>query len=187
VAKQNNKLSLARLAPFDDGDLRIVVETPKGSRNKYDYDSEAGYFELAAVLPEGMIFPFDFGFVPSTRGEDGDPLDALVLVDAPVAPGLVVRSRLIGALLAKQKNEGSDWIRNDRFIAVATHARTLAEIANVSELRPNVVKDIKAFFVDYNKLRGRKFEPIDVCGPKKALKLINEGLAARKNGARSKR
>src|ERR1700747_605593 len=91
---------LSETATFDEktGELRVVIETPKGSRNKYDYDPDSDCLELATVLPEGMSFPYDFGFVPSTLGEDGDPLDILVLMDAPVVPGCVIRARLVGPL-----------------------------------------------------------------------------------------
>src|SRR4051794_25296090 len=85
------------------GVLRIVIETPKGSRNKYDYDPDTDTFELAKVLPEGMNFPFDFGFVPSTLAEDGDPLDVLVLMDAPAVPGCTLKVRALGAIEARQK------------------------------------------------------------------------------------
>jgi inorganic pyrophosphatase len=117
---------LSETATFDPetGELRVVIETPKGSRNKYDYDPECDCLDLATVLPEGMSFPYDFGFVPSTLGEDGDPLDILVLMDAPVVPGCVIRARPVGAIEAKQKAKGEDWQRNDRLIAVATHAQT---------------------------------------------------------------
>ena len=85
---------LSETATFDErtGELRVVIETPKGSRNKYDYDPDCDCLELATVLPEGMSFPYDFGFVPSTLGEDGDPLDILILMDAPVVPGCVIRA-----------------------------------------------------------------------------------------------
>ena len=87
---------LSELAPFDkeSGNFRIVVETPKGSRNKYKYNPACDCLELATALPEGMVFPYDFGFLPGTIGQDGDPLDVLVLMDAPVAPGCVIRGRL---------------------------------------------------------------------------------------------
>src|ERR1700744_5731989 len=88
---------LSEIAPFDKecGDLKIVVETPKGSRNKYKYEPECDCLELAAALPEGMNSPYDFGFIPSTLGGAGDPLDVLILMDAPVVPGCVIRGRLI--------------------------------------------------------------------------------------------
>src|SRR5579864_2694432 len=96
---------LSEITPFDreTGDLKIVIETPKGSRNKYKYEPENDCLELTTALPDGMNFPFDFGFIPSTLGEDGDPLDVLVLMDAPVVPGCVIRGRLIGVMKARQR------------------------------------------------------------------------------------
>jgi inorganic pyrophosphatase len=90
-----------RLKPFDkqDSDLLVVViETPKGSRNKYAYDPDEHIFELKRVLPAGMAFPYDFGFVPSTLGGDGDPLDVLVLMDEPAFPGCKLKCRVIGVI-----------------------------------------------------------------------------------------
>lgn len=86
--------------------LRVVIETPRGSRNKFAFDPDLERFELKGVLPEGSSFPYDFGFVPSTLGEDGDPLDVLVLMDAPAFPGCLVEARLLGALEAEQTDAG---------------------------------------------------------------------------------
>ncbi|HLX36796.1 MAG TPA: inorganic diphosphatase [Candidatus Binataceae bacterium] len=96
--------NLARLDPFDPEtkDLVVVIETPKGSRNKYDYDPEPGAFKLAHVLAEGLAFPNDFGFIPSTLAEDGDPLDVMVLLDEPTAVGCVLTARLIGVIEGNQ-------------------------------------------------------------------------------------
>jgi hypothetical protein len=88
---------LSEIAPFEGSDLRVVIETPRGSRSKYSYDPDCDCMQLSTVLPEGMVFPYDFGFIPSTIGEDGDPLDVLVLMEASVVPGCVVRARLVGA------------------------------------------------------------------------------------------
>ena len=171
---------LSETATFDakTGDLRVVVETPKGSRNKYDYDPTCDCLDLATVLPEGMSFPYDFGFVPSTLGEDGDPLDILVLMDAPVVPGCVIRARPIGVIEAKQKGKGEDWQRNDRLIAVATHAQTHENVQSLQDLRPHLVDEIEAFFVDYNRLRGRKFKALALGGSAKSQKLIEAGIRA---------
>src|ERR1700741_1160684 len=98
---------LSEISPFEDGgDLRVVIETPRGSRNKYSYDPECDCMQLSTVLPEGMVFPYDFGFIPAPLGDDGDPLDILILMDEPVVPGGVVRARLIGAIEAEQKEKG---------------------------------------------------------------------------------
>src|SRR5580693_1474588 len=85
---------------------RAIIETPKGFRNKFDYDPESGLFKLGGLLPEGMLFPFDFGFIPSTLGEDGDPLDIMVLMDAPAHVGCLIDVRIIGVINAEQ-TEGS--------------------------------------------------------------------------------
>ena len=84
------------LPKTDDGVALIVIETPRGSGNKLTYDPELGAFKLDRVLPAGMTFPFDFGFLPQTIADDGDPLDVIVLLDSPAYPGCVVPSRLVG-------------------------------------------------------------------------------------------
>ena len=168
---------LSEIDPFNgDDELRIVIETPRGSRNKYSYDPRCDCMQLSTVLPEGMVFPYDFGFIPSTLGQDGDPLDILVLMDQPVVPGCVVRARLIGAIEGEQKEKGEGWMRNDRLIAVATHAQTHDSAKALSDLRPRLVKEIEEFFVTYNKLRERTFKAKDALGPKKAQKLIEAGM-----------
>src|SRR3954469_6625001 len=88
------------------GELNVIIETPKGSRNKFDFDEELGLFKLGGVLPAGAVFPFDFGFVPATRGGDGDPLDVLVLMDEPAFVGCLVAARLIGVIEAEQAEGG---------------------------------------------------------------------------------
>jgi inorganic pyrophosphatase len=164
---------LSEILPFDgDGDVRIVIETPRGSRSKYSYDPECDCMQLSTVLPEGMVFPYDFGFIPSTLGEDGDPLDILVLMEASVIPGCVVRARLVGAIEAEQKEKGEGWMRNDRLIAIATHAQTYDNAKKLSDLRPHLLDEIKEFFVSYNKLRDRKFRTTHDASPDKARKLI---------------
>ncbi len=132
--------------------------------------------ELGTVLREGMQFPYDFGFVPSTLGDDGDPLDILVLMDAPVIPGCVIKARPIGAIEAKQKAKGEDWERNGRLIAIAVHSQTHDDAKSLSDLRPHLVEEIKQLFVNYNRLRGRKFKPIAEASPQAAEKLIKAGM-----------
>src|ERR1700704_4369334 len=179
--KHSRHAVLSEIPAYDgeSGDLRIVIETPKGSRNKYKYDPECDCLELATVLPEGMIFPYDFGFIPSTIGEDGDPLDVLVLMDAPDVPGCVIRGRLIGVIKARQREqEQKEWIRNDRLIAVACHAQTHQDEKSVKDLRPQLCEEITAFFIEYNKERNREFEQLDLGGPRKALKVVKEGALA---------
>src|SRR6202049_457981 len=101
MSKKNGLADPTRLKPFDSDDqqkLRVVIETPKGSRNKFAFNPEEHVFELKKVLPSGMAFPYDFGFVPSTEADDGDPVDVLVLMDEPAFPGCVLTCRPIGVV-----------------------------------------------------------------------------------------
>jgi inorganic pyrophosphatase len=157
------------------GDITAVIETPKGSPNKYNYDETCAAFRLGGVMPEGSSFPYDFGFIPSTLGEDGDPLDVLVFMDAPVPVGCVLTIRLIGVIEAKQREKSGEWIRNDRLLAVATHAHTHAHVKSLDDLRPRLLDEIEAFFRNYNELNGKEFKPTGRSGPKKARKLIDSG------------
>lgn len=170
--------------PFIDeetGDYTAIIETPKGSRNKYDFDPKIGAFRLKGVMPEGISFPYDFGFIPSTLGEDGDPLDVLVLMDAPAPVGCVISVKLIGVIEAKQREASGEWVENDRLLAVATHAHEHSEVKRIDDLRPQMVSEIGAFFENYNRLRGKEFKPIDRAGPKRAAKLVERaGEAFRK-------
>jgi inorganic pyrophosphatase len=171
---------LSRLPIMDasTGDVNAVIETPKGSPNKYDYDEGCAGFRLAEVMPEGTTFLYDFGFVPSTLAEDGDPLDVLLFLDTPVVVGCVLTVRLIGVIEAKQRKKGDSWIRNDRILAVATHAHTHQHVQTLDDLRPGLVDEIEDFFRRYNEMKGTEFKPIDRGGPKKARKLLDKAAAA---------
>ncbi|HEX3571157.1 MAG TPA: inorganic diphosphatase [Acidobacteriaceae bacterium] len=173
-------LPLSQLPTMDEvsGDVTAVIETPKGSPNKYDYDDGCRAFRLAGVMPEGTTFPYDFGFIPSTVADDGDPLDVLVFLDAPVVVGCVLTVRLIGVIEAKQRKQGEQWIRNDRLLAVATHAHTHQHVETVDSLRPHLVDEIEDFFRHYNEMKGVEFKPVDRSGPKKARKLLGQAEAA---------
>src|SRR5689334_2298163 len=115
---KKEKSSKKSAAPIKPASIDVIIETPKGSRNKFKYDSTSRMFKLSKVLPEGMMFPYDFGFVPSTIGDDGDPLDILVLMDEPTFPGCLLECRLIGVIEAEQE-ENHEKERNDRLVAVA--------------------------------------------------------------------
>lgn len=175
---------LSALPTFDSDDeaLQVVIETPKGSHNKYDYNPDTGTFELAKVLPEGMTFPYDFGFIPSTLGSDGDPLDILVLLDFPAIAGCLLKARVIGAIQAKQKDKGKSWERNDRLIAVAEHAHSHEGAKQLQDLPPHLLHEVKAFFVEYNKLDGKKFKPLRDCNASHATKLVRRGIRKFKKG-----
>ena len=171
--------SLDRLAPFDDDCLIVVIETPKGSPNKLAFEPRYDTFVLKGVLPAGAVFPFDFGFVPSTRAEDGDPLDVLVLMDAPVFPGCIVPSRLIGVIEAEQ-TEGEETERNDRLLAVAANSAAHRSIRQLNDLSQDLVAQIEHFFVSYNEMKGKRFEVKGRAGSKRARALVTGALTGRR-------
>lgn len=128
------------------GELNTIIETPKGSRNKFDYDEEQGVFKLGGVLPVGASFPFDFGFVPSTLGEDGDPRDVPVLMDEPAFAGCLVPSRLLGVIEAEQTERDSHTERNDRFIAVASKSPATSKPERSGRFESNTHRRYRALF-----------------------------------------
>jgi inorganic pyrophosphatase len=173
--------SLAALPAFDreTGDVTVVVETPKGSHNKYEYDPDCCAIRVSAVLGEGLAFPYDFGFVPSTLGEDGDPLDVLLFLDHAVPPGCVATARMIGVIELRQRIKKGPWQRNDRFLAVATHAHAHAAIGTLDDLRPHLLDEIESFFTHYASLNGKQIEVLARKGPKRAYRLLKAGIKYR--------
>lgn len=131
---------LSKLPPFDreSGNLHVIIDTPKGSRNKFGWDEERDLFELSGVLPAGAVFPYDFGFIPNTRGQDGDALDVLVLMDEPAFTGCLVACRVLGAIEAEQTEKGNT-LRNDRLIAVAAKSRTHGHVQSLDDLNVKIV------------------------------------------------
>ncbi len=166
-------MNLFKVPPFaKDGLIRVVIETPKGSRNKIDYDPELKAFVLAKTLPEGMVFPYDFGFIPQTLGEDGDPLDALVLMPETLGPGCLVHCRLLGVIEATQSAPKGRKIRNDRYLGVSDAAAEFRNLKKPDDLPGGMLDQLEKFFINYNALEGRTFRLRGVAGPKGALKAI---------------
>ncbi|WP_294391660.1 inorganic diphosphatase [uncultured Sphingomonas sp.] len=155
----------------DDGICRVVVETPMGSRSKYTYEPELRALELSGLLPAGMSFPLDFGFVPRTLAEDGDPLDILVIGDEPSAPGCVVQVKLLGVIEAEQSEEGRT-VRNDRLIARTALSINYRDADDIADLGSSFVDHLGRFFVNYNALKGRRFRVLGTGGPQRACELI---------------
>jgi inorganic pyrophosphatase len=162
---------------------RAIIETPKGYRNKFNYDPDSSLFMLGGLLPEGMVFPFDFGFIPSTLGDDGDPLDVLVLMDAPTHVGCLIEVRLIGIIMAEQTEDGKTET-NDRLLGVALHSYDHKHLESIEDLSKTLLDQLEAFFTFYNKQRGKKFKVIGTGGPKKAIKCLKTGIQAHKDAKR---
>jgi len=154
--------------------INCIVETPKGSNVKYDYEPELAGFELNKVLPAGLVFPFDFGFIPGTIGGDGDPLDVIIISEAVTFPGCVVKCRIIGGLQASQRERGGDTMRNDRYIGIPDTSVLYKNIEEVNELPPEILKQLESFFINYNQQAGKAFKPLAWIHTAKALKAIDK-------------
>ena len=166
---------LRKLKPFDrkSGNLNVVIDTPKGCRNKYAFDFDLNAYKLKTVLPKGAVFPFDFGSIAGTIADDGDPLDALLLMDEPVFVGCLVEARLLGVIEANQTEDGKTE-RNDRLIAVAAESHTHGSLKSLDDLDSTMIDEIEHFFISYNKARGKKFEPGKRKGPKHAKNIVKK-------------
>jgi inorganic pyrophosphatase len=182
-SRNGNRNGLAdpsRLKPIDDKDdeiIKVVIETPKGSRNKYAFDPDEKAFTLKKVLPAGMAFPYDFGFVPSTEADDGDPLDVLVLMDEPAFPGCIVKCRVVGVIEGEQGN-GKKTERNDRVVAVEIANHQWEHIDHIDNLGKQFVKELEEFFVNYHALTGKQYRILDAKGPGGARKCVEATMKA---------
>ena len=168
-----------RLKPVDKkaGLVQVIIETPAGSRNKFAYDPEQGIFCLKKVLPAGMTFPYDFGFLPRTEADDGDPIDVLLLMDQPAFPGIAVRARLIGVIEGEQI-EGKQKTRNDRLIAVAESNHQYANVHRLEDLPKQWIKEVEQFFVNYHKQEGKEYRLLGTKDANAAMRLLEQARKA---------
>ena len=171
------------LPPFtEDGDTLVVVETPRGSRAKFAYEATVDTFVLSKSLLTGLTYPYDWGFVPSTKADDGDPLDIMVIHDAATFPGIVLTCRIIGVLQIEQKSKGRAE-RNDRLFAVPRRSHSEQGLRDVRDLSKSIKQEFEKFFIATDELEDKKLEIIGWKGPKIAIKAIKDSAKAfSKNG-----
>jgi inorganic pyrophosphatase len=151
--------------------LNVVIEIPRGSHNKYEYDEKLDEIMLDRVLHSPMFYPTDYGFIPETRSEDGDHLDVMVIVTDPTFPGCVMSVRPIG-VLDMEDEAGVDW----KIIAVANKDPRLMGINDIEDLDEHQRKEIKHFFEVYKDLEDKKVNVKGWSGKKEALRLIEQGM-----------
>ena len=162
------------LPPYtDDGDVHVVVETPRGSRAKFAYDTQLETFIFSKSLLTGLTYPHDWGFVPSTKADDGDPLDIMVIHDATTFPGIVLTCRIIGVLQIEQKSKGKVE-RNDRLFAVPRRSHSEQGLRDVRNLSKAIRLELEKFFIATDELEDKKLEIIGWKGPKIAMKAIKD-------------
>jgi len=159
---------MKKLETFVDGeDVNVIVETPAGSRTKYAWKPDREMFEARKVLPLGLSFPFDFGFIAGTKADDGDPLDACILADAPLAVGSLVACRVLGAFCVKTDGE-----RNDRVVVVPQIALRGADWKDLKEIGGTWCDEIGDFLRSYVEREGRTYELVDVVGRQAAMGIV---------------
>jgi inorganic pyrophosphatase len=182
MARTKGHDPIGELPPYDpgSGDLNAVLEAARGTRTKYKHEPGVGLFVLDGVLPAGLVYPCDFGFVPGTCAEDGDPLDVLVLADEPGHAGTLVPSRLIGVIKAEQATyaKPDDAVRNDRLIAVAVKSRDYAAVASLDDLPPQLMDEIERFWIASNEAKERLFTPLERGGARAAAALVRAATPA---------
>ncbi len=154
--------------------LNVIIETPYKSRNKFAYDEESGLFKLKKVIPAGLEFPCDMGFIPGTKGKDEDPLDALILMDEITYPGCLIECRLLGVIKAVQESKKGEKVRNDRFIVVPDVMNEYDHLNSIKDLNANKLLSIVSFFKDYNKKEKKKFKLLDILDSDKAHSIIKK-------------
>jgi len=165
--------------------VNVIVETPAGSRSKFKYDERKGLFWLHKLLPIGAAFPFDFGFIPCTRVEDGDALDVLILGEEPTFTGCLITARVLGVIEAEQTERG-ETIRNDRLIAAPETPKIRPAVRSIGDVPDRVLSQIEHFFVAYNRAEGRTFTPVGRRGPRVATKLIEQAARCYQDSLRSR-
>ncbi len=162
--------------PFSKkGVVNVMIETSKGRRNKMKYEPAQKCFVLHKVLPAGSTFPYDFGFVPNTKAEDGDPIDVLVLMDESVDSGSLVPSRVIGVIQAEEARK-DQVVRNDRILAVAVGAHDYRDLKTIDDVNDRLLEELEHFFTSYHELEGAEFRCKGFAGPDVALALIRRSI-----------
>ncbi len=160
--------------------IHAIVETPKGCAAKYNFDEESQMFKLKKILPEGLSFPFHFGFIPFTKAEDGDPVDVLILMDEPSWPGCIIECKMLGVIEAEQTENGESS-RNDRMIACPVVSKRYKEIKSIFALDISLVDEIINFLISYTRLEKKEFKVIGRQGPQASIRLIKKQMTETKD------
>ncbi len=154
--------------------FEVTIETPKGRGSKFDFEPATGQIKLTKVMPAGLVFPFDFGFIHGTKGEDGDPLDVIVISEVETFPGCKIDCRIIGVLKGRQTERDGTITRNDRFVAVPAVSRHYEAIKNLNQLPKEIIIQLEEFFRNYNEQAGKHFEFFGRLQAKQANSLLEQ-------------
>lgn len=154
--------------------ITAMVECPKGYNQKFDYDEENRRFKLSKILPTGLVFPFDFGMIPGTKGEDGDPLDIIMISESAGFPGCMMDCRIVGVIQAEQTELNGDTMRNDRFIGIPEVSHLFANVNTLDQLPTGIIDQLETFFKNYNQQAGKEFKVTDRLNADEAAELLEK-------------
>jgi inorganic pyrophosphatase len=180
--------SLADLPAIDkqSGAVNAIVECSRGHRSKLKHDADHNLFALDRLLPDGTAFPYDFGFIPSTLGEDGDPVDVLIVAEESQHAGCVVPVRIVGVIEATQVEADGREVENDRLIGVATASVLFHNVRELADLAAGEVEQLESFFVNAVRGTGKVFHPHARHGAARARALIDAGVKRRRDRCRGR-
>jgi inorganic pyrophosphatase len=174
TARSKPSSPIQALKPFASrATINVIIETPRGKRTKLKFDEELRCFKLGNVLPAGSAFPYDFGFVPGTKAQDGDPLDVLLIMDESTYPGCLVEARPIGVIEGETTEDGKRN-RNDRIVAVAQESHDHKSLRTIKDLSSNLLGEVESFFESYHRTQGKTFKVRATRGPKRALNAVKK-------------
>src|SRR4051812_34751974 len=163
----------------DEGNLQVIVEAPRGSKAKIKYDPGEQIFKFGRPLCLGTSYPYDWGFVPGTRAEDGDALDAMVYHDMATYPGVVIPCKAIGVVRVVDKKKGEEWERNDRLIAVPADEKRWDD---ATSLERRIQRELEQFFLIVVMMTGKKVRVEGWEGPRSAKAVIQKAVKAYDRG-----
>lgn len=155
--------------------IAVMVESPRGFNQKFDYEPKTQRFKLNKILPAGLVFPFDFGMIPGTKGDDGDPLDIIVVSESGTFPGCLIDCRIVGVLQAEQTERDGKIMRNDRFIGIPDVSQLFSAVKTLEDLPDAILNQLEHFFRNYNEQAGKQFSVTARLGAQPAIKLIGHG------------
>ena len=162
---------LKDIKPGSIDKMNVIIEIPEGSKNKYEYDKENNVFALDRPLNSKFGYPYDYGFVPQTHCEDGDPLDAFVIMRTPTFPGCLVPSRAIGVMIMDDGGE-----QDDKLICVPAKDKYYNNIKDLKDLPKQMLDEIKHFLEHYKDVKGGKVTITSVEGKQKASEVFEGSI-----------
>jgi len=151
----DNLWRVLKAGPRPPDELYAIIEIPKGSRNKYEFSKELGYIKLDRVLYSSLHYPGDYGLIPHTHYDDGDPLDILVMINEPTFPGCVIQARPIG--LFRMLDRG---LSDDKVLAVPINDPIFADYHDIADIPQHFLAEVAHFFEVYKDLEGVRTKPI---------------------------